>query len=595
MYALFPFHLIDKGERVILYGGGLAGKNLLSQIWETDYCDVVAVCDRHCRELNIRDVPLISIEEINDFEYDRIVITPIDRKIRREIRAELVENGIDEAKIISDGSEINDWNNPRVGFLNQRDEYEAKKNLQDYLLEMDPAMLVSSRRIDIIVRFLLFRDFMSGVENKAHLSLYSRYVFSRTGGYEPSRYYSDEGKDSVAEFIERGKALCESIKKEGFRPYKFIPVEQGNRPCDGLHRIAAALAAGEKIWIHQYENAAALDCDMEWFESNGFSVDDRIRILRGFCDVYAGQTAMLVLYAPVKELWDYIERQADSIFHVAGGLTLDFSDYYIAFDNYIRQIYSDFTRANEFLLRKYELLSLAPLQFRILVLTDEKKDKEDFYYAVHCFKKRMRESLHYEIDSNVPIQIHSSDSREEFEHLKRLFLSANNVNWEKRRTTMHHRAFFYASLDRVKRWCREQGIHQNDVCVVGSAVLELFGLRDAKNINIVLAEDANLQQGTDDGTIEIMRNGYFADECGNPISNDIVITQDEYHTIFADIKFCNLEFVYRYKRKRMQEKDRYDIAKIEQFFKYATNREDKEYLHQQVRVELMKRGINVHE
>ena len=77
MYFLFPFQLIEKGSKIILYGGGLAGKNYLAQIWETGWCDVVAVCDRNWKEINIRDTKLISPEELAEYDFDIILITQL--------------------------------------------------------------------------------------------------------------------------------------------------------------------------------------------------------------------------------------------------------------------------------------------------------------------------------------------------------------------------------------------------------------------------------------------------------------------------------------------------------------------------------------
>ena len=64
-------------------------------------------------------------------------------------------------------------------------------------------------------------------------------------------------------------------------------------------------------------------------------------------------------------------------------------------------------------------------------------------------------------------------------------------------------------------------------------------------------------------------------------------------TIITQLKFCNLDFVYRYKVMRKSEKDVLDIAKIQSWFDFATNFDNKDELQKQIRRELFKRGIEL--
>ncbi len=593
MYFLFPFHLIEKGSKIILYGGGLAGKNYLAQIWETGWCDVVAVCDRNWKEINIRDTKLISPEELAEYDFDIILITQLKREIREEVKRDILTLGIPEEKIVFsyDASHL-EWEKPDVGFLCQEDEFSAKKAVADYFEEIDPKLLITSHRIDTSVRYLLFRDFVYDIENKEHLSLFSRFVFCRTGGREAESYYSDAGKQTVQEYINRGRELCKNMEMGGYEPSKFIPLGHNRRPYDGLHRIAAALATGEKIWVKDYDNRDALDCDMGWFLEHGFSVDDRIRILRGFTEIYGGKLGIFVLYAPCKELWSYIEGQIALKYTVVGGVTIDFSESYIAFENMLRQMYWDTNHYSEWLTRKLKMLFLSALQYRIILVSDEGKEFNDFYGSIHNFKKKVRESLDYDIDSNIPVQIHSSDSEDEYKHLLRIFLSANNINREKKRTNKYIRGWFLEALETLKRWCLDNKIDIDDVCIVGSAVMELYGFRDAANINFVCTNSARDNLTAIEKPLELLNGeGYFQDENGRSLNANLIVRNDEYHTIFADVKFCNLEFVYRRKKQLMREKDILDIAIIENYNRFAEFMDEKGALKQQINIELMKRGI----
>lgn len=43
----------------------------------------------------------------------------------------------------------------------------------------------------------------------------------------------------------------------------------------------------------------------------------------------------------------------------------------------------------------------------------------------------LRSHLFMDVDHRIPVIIHVSDSREEFSHLRDLFLSVNNIKWLK--------------------------------------------------------------------------------------------------------------------------------------------------------------------
>ena len=588
MYYLFPFHLVEKNSNIVLYGAGNAGKNFAKQVAITGHCNIVAVVDKNYEKAQVRDIPVYSPEWLCvGGDFDKLVITIVNEKTHNQIKDYVVtELKVPEEKIVSFISPVMDWDNPNRAFFDQKDEYELTKKLGNYLEEIDPKLLLTSERIDVIVRYLFFNDLMNDIENKEHLSLFSRFTMARTYGHEAPGYFSGAGKNSVQEFVDKGKALCRSIKEEGFKGERFIPLGNNRRPYDGLHRLAAAIAAGEKVYVHDYSNRDAFTCDMKWFREQGFSFEDRLKIVRGFADVYPGKCGMFVLYAPYSNLWEYMEGQISQHFKVVETFDFHYEDNYIAFENVLRQIYWDWNQYSEWLTRKLEMLSLAPLMYRVIVVSDE-KGNEDFYGEMARLKKQLRESLFADIDGRVPIQLHSSDNEDEFNHLKKIFLSDNQYKWDMRKTNQYYRGWFLGALEKLKQWCASQKIPLDDVCVVGSGVMELYGLREARNINFVIKDadlsilDADLEQ----------KNDYAYLENGSLLSNDILISDPTYHTVFSDLKFCNPEFVYRRKKMLNREKDQWDLKRLEDWKNLVIGMEDRRFLNQQVQRELYKRGL----
>ena len=594
MYYIFPFHLVDPDSKIIIYGAGGAGRNYLNQIKSISYCQVLCLVDKDFDKIELPGIEIVPPAKLCNYIYDFIVISQIDDEVRESIKNELVERyHIDVKKVINYHARQLDWCNPLKYYETQKEEYESTKYLNDYLKEMNAKLLVTYRRIDICVRYLLFRDFVNGVENRKHVSLYSRYVLARGGGKEAEAFHSGKGKNSIMEFIEQGRLLCKNMEEEGFQKEHFVPLGLRNRPYDGLHRIAAAMVLNEKVWVHEYHDRPMVEVTIDWFAENGFTQEDRIRILRAYTDTYAGKCGIFLMYAPVEDLWTYMERQISKIFTVVGKIDYDFTNNFIAFENITRQIYSDWDQYSEWLTRKLDILALSSLKYRVLLVSDEETENKDFFKNMRNFKLDLRQHLFMDIADQIPIIIHASDTEEEFYHLRNLFLSANNIKWLKHNMRQYYRGWFLEQIGQIKTWCTQNDIDIEKICVVGSAVMELYGIRDAHNFNIILSGVEVKRIKNIPHTLELIHMDYCLDEKNNQIKNRTVIEDDNYHTVFADLKFCNLDFVYRYKVMRKSEKDVLDIAKIQSWFHFATNFDNKDELQKQIRRELFKRGIEL--
>lgn len=99
---VFPFHKIEKGSRIILYGMGKMGITLYQQIKRTNYCNITAWADRNEKIFSdiLTSIHKILPSEIRDYSFDYIVIAIEQKMIRHNIVNELCLIGIDKEKII---------------------------------------------------------------------------------------------------------------------------------------------------------------------------------------------------------------------------------------------------------------------------------------------------------------------------------------------------------------------------------------------------------------------------------------------------------------------------------------------------------------
>lgn len=97
---LFPFSSVTKGSRIIIYGMGTFGQWLYRFVRDTKICQIVACADRNYKEIVVQGFKVISPAEIQEFEYDAIVIACSFADVRQKIIEDLLYNyGYDSNKI----------------------------------------------------------------------------------------------------------------------------------------------------------------------------------------------------------------------------------------------------------------------------------------------------------------------------------------------------------------------------------------------------------------------------------------------------------------------------------------------------------------
>ncbi len=134
---------------------------------------------------------------------------------------------------------------------------------------------------------------------------------------------------------------------------------------------------------------------------------------------------------------------------------------------------------------------------------------------------------------------------------------------------------FSEKLQLLKCYCQENNIRTKDICVVGSSLLELKGIRHAHDIDVCVSEQLGKKFSTgaqkllcDDDSLEKVGRGWFKDSRGNIlVSDDQIIYDSDCHFTYQDIKFVNLEFVYYKKKIAMRDKDVRDLALMEEYAK----------------------------
>lgn len=103
---LFPFHRMEKGKKIALYGAGEVGKTFYLQLITTGYGEVTLWVDERWRTISKQFRDVRPVDTVLRSEYDILVIAISNPEFAAEIKDNLVNWGVSERKIV--------WSDPRL-------------------------------------------------------------------------------------------------------------------------------------------------------------------------------------------------------------------------------------------------------------------------------------------------------------------------------------------------------------------------------------------------------------------------------------------------------------------------------------------------
>lgn len=103
---IFPYELVPKDSRIILYGAGVVGRSYWNGLRYGEYAEVVSWVDKNYERKLEGQVIIENPKEISQREFDYIIIAIENENVAREIKGSLLELGIQSEKII--------WKKPKI-------------------------------------------------------------------------------------------------------------------------------------------------------------------------------------------------------------------------------------------------------------------------------------------------------------------------------------------------------------------------------------------------------------------------------------------------------------------------------------------------
>lgn len=86
---LFPFEMIPKGSKVILYGAGKVGKTYYNQISESHYCEIIGWIDNNSKQRLNGGIQIANEQIFQHEEFDYVVIAIKNEGVAKQISDKL--------------------------------------------------------------------------------------------------------------------------------------------------------------------------------------------------------------------------------------------------------------------------------------------------------------------------------------------------------------------------------------------------------------------------------------------------------------------------------------------------------------------------
>ena len=285
MRFIFPFNIIEKASRIVLYGASEAGYDFYRQIVSTGYCEIVLWVDRQYEWWRKMNLPVDPPESICGCSFDVILLTAEKWDVAESMKKDLLRMGV-QSEMIFWKDDYLIKGNIAARYDNDRIISEAKEAVQD-----DPLRYVNEESLDIIIRVMYARDIIERNIDEKHEQMYRRLMMVQNNGVEPTEnminaYFTAYTLKSGWEAFDHSfRELIYSMAKEGFRRNDFIPIDRLGCMIGGRHRLSAAIALGIPVWVRKYEyNGISLSFNKEWLIQNGF--DDEISEIMNYYSRY---------------------------------------------------------------------------------------------------------------------------------------------------------------------------------------------------------------------------------------------------------------------------------------------------------------------
>ena len=444
---------------------------------------------------------------------------------------------------------------------------------------VNPVSLLTQDRLDIIPRIRIAKAIVNGRVSVNFDDYFSRQYLTYFGHLSgKSKIVDESGTYSVNDRLQSFIETVASIREQGFREdissITVDPVDQ-NFLLNGAHRLAACIALGKEIATDDKESLASREGDETWpgtenskkikHGSVGPEYHRRIgfsdEFVRGLIQDYSRltkTTRFIVLFDERESLGAEVEKQL-----ALEARLMDRVDLNLSQDGLFRFIHM-----------AYQLQDWwAPSYVHDIARSKTGSKKDQYRASVFTYEPRTNSSAH-SIKLNVRAHIealgkngrliHGSDEWMDTRHILDLILSKPGRHFLNHAPYMSEAAL----LERLDDFEDVGGFNEekSDRVIVGSSILDIYGLRRARDIDYVTWPELPNEFDWGNRVSDYLRD--------NPISLDEALYDREHQFTLSGRKFQSLAAYCMIQEERvLTKKGREDFLLAKTLLKENVNRE----------------------
>lgn len=447
--------------------------------------------------------------------------------------------------------------------------------------------LFPSHRMDLIIKYLYFsRSHLTPVEGlfqgeKVYEELYKYHIEKRTKGKENAtpeeKQEGLESKNSVDCYIKRAQDLKDSMSTHGFLPKWTVKMYECGAPLNGAHRIACAESLGIPTIIERVRGRG-LTWDIDEIFPKGKYIYLRNLVLHEWVRQNEEECAFVVSWNSKQEseilnffkdkkiniidsgfAWSHFDPDKKNLYDLLLNIYApETESFYSVLKEKAQKLCEQ-----ENLCVKYYLIEKPGEQ--IIYEMDQSKYDLRFRLRESGFSGKLKNLVHA---SSIPLDNLLCAST--FYNPTNLLRFINLICREGRPSLKLDR--WLASLEGI---LEKYDLYPEDICIVGSSVLDTFGIRESTDIDIIVKSEKrkNLTSGNMvlGEKIDLARKGYHRISKNVKIHNparaeqedDLIIDDPQLHFRYKLYKFAHPQIVIDRKKEQGRPKDLKDVELAE--------------------------------
>lgn len=333
----------------------------------------------------------------------------------------------------------------------------------------------------------------------------------------------------------------------------MLPVSFKNGLIEGAHRLAASLYYNKTVSTLVFSHEGWL-YDYNYFRKKGLSEESLDSIALEYCRLVKDIKTVMLFPSAVGRTDEVISilKEAGEIYYYKE-LQLE--------NNGPRYLMMQVYKGEEWLGNWENFFSGAKSKANYCFKTDEPLRFFLFkpFAGVDIIELKEKIRKIYNIEKH---SVHINDTHEETVRIASALLNKNGIHFLNNVELNTFTKFQYL-FDNFEKLAAEKNIDTADICLTGSTVLALYGLRDANDLDYIKTEKSTLTQINNEIKAHDSELKYY------PTNFDNIVYNPENHFYFYGVKFASLNIVRLLKEKRGEAKDIKDVELINNVLPHA--------------------------